>query len=661
MKPIITFYLLILLFSFTPLFGADKEEDAEVDHVKVIQPIVEKHCFSCHHDTKRSGGISIKAFFMGLEDQFEGRIVRGGKLWMHIMETVKTGEMPPAGEPNMTVEERETLLNSVNTILIRSLNANNPGRVVIRRLSHNEYQYSILNLVGVDYDAKSLFPADGSGGAGFDNFPNTLFLTPLKMERYYDAAEEILEEAYADPQKWRNMVPKSYKPNLFTRIYTWFLSLFTGKSYADAPVKAAEEVIIPFASKAFRRFLENKEKEAYLSLFQKVYEGTDGKNRFDIAVMETFKAVLISPNFLYRFEEEQPVNQPYALSNFELASRLSFFLWSTLPDSELFEVAYREDLQDPEILTKQVRRLLNDPKSKRFSESFASQWFGITKLKESSPVDPERFPEFTPSLRETMYQELVEYFHHVLTDSKNLLDLLDSDYTFLNEELAQHYGIQGVKGDELRKVTLTNRNRGGILGMGSVLTATSLPIRTSPVLRGQWVLEQILGTPAPPPPPDAGELSEEESGAENASIKDLLVLHRSKAECMSCHQKMDPIGFGLENFDPIGRWRDGYGDQPIIAWDTLSTGEIFKGPAELKQILISKNELFARNFSEKIFTYAIGRNVEFKDELYIKELVENLLENDFNTEKFIIALVNSYPFRYKVNDESAKFRILASN
>ncbi len=636
-------------------------EDPEVDLVKVIQPIVEKHCFSCHHDTNRSGGISIKAFFMGLEDQFEDRIVRGGKLWTHIMQTVQSGEMPPAGEPRLTLEEQENLISSVNTILTRSLNANNPGRVVIRRLSHNEYQYSILTLVGVDFDAKAKFPADGSGGAGFDNFPNTLFLTPLKMERYYEAAEDILDEAYADAQLWKDLVPKTYKASFFTRIYQWFLSLFTGKDFSDAHVKAAEDVILPFASKAFRRFLQPKEKEAYLSLFRKVYEGTENKERYDMAIMETFKAILISPNFLYRFEEEQPVDHPYPLSTFELASRLSFFLWSSLPDNELFDVAYREDLHDPAILSKQVKRMLDDPRSKRFTESFATQWFGITKLKDSSPVDPERFPEFTPSLRASMYQELVEYAHHVLTDSKNFLELIDSDYTFLNEELALHYGIKGVKGKAFQKVTLRDRNRGGVLGMGSVLTSTSLPLRTSPVLRGQWVLEQVLGTPAPPPPPDVDELSEEEAGADNASLRDLLVLHRSKTECMSCHQKMDPIGFGLENFDPIGRWRNGYGDEPIIAWDTLSTGEIFNGPAGLKKILVTKDDLFARNLAEKMFTYAIGRNVEFKDELYIQALVKNLLENDFDTEKFIVALVNSYPFRYKVNDNAEKFRILAKN
>jgi mono/diheme cytochrome c family protein len=659
MKYLMLIHTFFLFVALNPI-NARVVEEADIDHVAVLMPLAEKHCFSCHHDTKRSGGLSIKSYFMGIND-FESRIVRGGKVWTNIIQTVKSGEMPPAGEPHMTPEERDAFITSINSILLKSLSSNDPGRVVIRRLSHTEYEHSIYNLVGVKFDAKSRFPSDGSGGAGFDNFPNTLFVTPLKMERYYDAAEEILDLAYSDPATWIKIVPKPYKENLLRRILNWFVRIFSGKTHVDNHLIAAEEIIIPFTSNAFRRFLKPEEKQTYLSLFKEVYDGTEGKDKFNLAIKETLKAVLISPNFLYRYEEEQPVNHAYPLSNFELASRLSFFLWSTFPDKELFEVAYRDDLHDTRVLKKQVQRMLKDEKAKHFSESFATQWFGVSRFKEENTADPERYPEMTPSLRASMYQELVEFFHHVLTESKNFLELVDSDYTFLNEELANHYGIEGVSGEDFRKVALVNSPRGGILGMGSILTSTSLPIRTSPVLRGKWVLEEILGTPAPPPPPDAGDLPEEEAADANASIRDLLTIHRSKPACISCHQKMDPIGFGLENFDAIGRWRNGYGTDPIVAWDTLPTGEVFNGPFELKKILATKKELFARTISEKIFTYAIGRNVEFKDELYIQALVKNLIENNFNSEQFIIALASSYPFRYKVNDTAEKFKMLAKN
>jgi len=631
-------------------------QEPEQDPIKKIRPILEVHCFPCHHDTKRSAGISLKNIFMGINDT-KALIVRDGKVWMNVVKQVQEGHMPPRGEPRLTQAENDTLIKTINKILYASLSANNPGRVVMRRLSHSEYQYSIFSLVGVSYDAPEKFPADGSGGAGFDNFASTLFLTPLKMERYYEAAEEILDEAHANEGLWKKLVPESYKRSFWRRIGDWFSSIFTTVDPSKGAVEAATKVIEPFASRAYRRFLEPEEKDKLLSFFRLVYEGTNTKDRYDLAIKETMKAVLVSPNFLYRYEEELPVpiDHPYPLSNFELASRLSYFLWATLPDEELFQAAYRDDLQDPDVLIRQVKRMLKDPKAKNFAESFVTQWFGISRFRETNPLDPVRFPEMTPSLRDAMYREMVEYFYHVLTESRNFLDLIDSDYTFLNEDLAGHYGIAGVKGEKMRKVMLNDRNRGGVLSMGSVLATTSMPLRTSPVLRGKWVLEEILGTPPPPPPPDVGELPEEASTDPNASMRDLLVLHRANPTCANCHQKMDPIGFGFENFDPTGRWRTHYGNKPIIAWDTMPSGEIFSGPAELKQVLLAKEDDFARTLSEKMFIYATGRNVGFVDELFLQRLVKNLKENRFDTEKFIIELVTMEPFRFKVNDKGERF------
>ena len=629
----------------------------EQDPIKKIRPILEQHCFPCHHDTKRSAGISLKNIFMGINDT-KALMVRDGKVWMNVVKQIESGEMPPRGQSQLSAEEHETLVKTINEILFSSLGANNPGRVVMRRLSHSEYQYSVYSLLGVSYDAPAKFPADGSGGAGFDNFASTLFLTPLKMERYYEAAEDILDQAHADELLWRRLVPETYTKSVWRRFADWIKSLFTAVDHSAGAVEAASDVIVPFASRAYRRFLEPAETEKLMGLFRKVYEGSEDENRYDLAIKETLKAILLSPNFLYRYEEElpAPVDKPYPLSNFEIATRLSYFLWSTLPDKELFDAAYHTDLQDTEVLTAQVRRMLKDPKARNFAESFVTQWFGISRFRETNPLDPGRFPEMNESLRNSMYQEMVEYFYHVLTSSRDFRDLLNSDYTFLNEELAAHYGIEGVRGNEMRKVTVNDGIRGGVLGMGSVLASTSMPLRTSPVLRGKWVLEEILGTPPPPPPPDAGELPEEASTNKHASIRDLLVFHRSKPGCQSCHKKMDPIGFGLENFDPTGRWRDSYGDKPIIAWDTLPTGEVFRGPRELKKILASKEDEFARTLSEKMFIYAIGRNVGFVDELYVRRLVTNLKENNFDTEKFIIELVSLEPFRFKVNDKGERLK-----
>ncbi len=626
-------------------------QEPALDFVEDIRPVLDQHCFGCHNVGKVAGGINLERY------ESEGHMVEDGHIWLQAVKQLQSGQMPPDSEPPLSPEEKELLVKGINDILVKSLKENNPGRVVIRRLNHTEYHYTVLDLLGVDFDAAAYFPSDGSGGAGFDNYAQTLFVTPLKFERYYDAAEIILQQVYEQPELWRKLVPHSYQTSWWQRFLSWITHVFSNETADETPVTEAEAVIFPFASKAYRRFLKPAEKEAFRQLFRKVYAGATAANRFDAAILEIFRAILVSPHFLYRIEEEQPVDYPYPLSNFELASRLSYFLWSSLPDQALFEAAYRENLHDSLVLSREVRRMLQDPRAKRFSESFATQWFGVSRLKEDSPVDPERFPEFTPSLRQAMYQELVEYFHYTLTQSHHFLDLIDSDYTFLNEELARHYGIPDVIGDRMRKVTLQDRTRGGVLGMGSVLVSTSLPLRTSPVLRGKWVLEEILGTPPPPPPPDAGVLPEEQADKENAPLRDLLALHRASPDCMSCHQKMDPIGLGMENYDAIGRWREAYGEDPIIAWDTLASGEVFNGPVELKQILLTKEENFARILSEKIFTYAIGRSVEFVDEPTMQRMVKTLLENDFHTEQLILALVNSYPFRYKVNDFDQKLKL----
>lgn len=628
----------------------------EISSVKIIEPILKKNCFTCHQDTQLKGGIDLKTFFFGV-DSHESRMIKGGRVWMKVIEQVKAGHMPPQSRPPLSLADREALVDGINKILAKSLQADNPGRAVIRRLSHEEYHYSILSLVGVDFDAHAKFPSDGSGGAGFDNFSPTLFMTPLRMEQYYQAAEEIMDSAYAKPAVWNRLVSHPYEESFWAMIVHWCERNLLGRDDTGDAMAAAEEDVIPFASQAFRRFLTPDEKSKYLGLFKKVYEGSRDYNR---AIKETFKAVLVSPKFLFRYVEEQPIDFPYPLSSFELASRLSYFLWSGPPDKELFDVAYRDNLHDSLVLRNQVIRMLKDPKAKRFSESFATQWFGVTALKDASPIDPVRFPDFTNSIRADMYQEMVEYFHYVLTKSKNFLDLIDSDYDMLNEELAEYYGIPGVKGKEFRLVHLSDNTRGGVITMGSVLVSTSLPLRTSPVKRGQWVLEEILGTPAPPPPPNVPQLPDKAADP-NASLHDLLALHRSNPTCMTCHKKMDPIGFGLENFDPSGKWRDSYGTRSIISLDTLPTGEVFHGPSELKKILATKRELFARNLAEKMFTYAIGRSVEFTDEPYMRKLVQNLLDNNFNTESFITALVFSRPFRYAVNNKSAKYKLIAKN
>lgn len=614
-----------------------------------LRPLLDKHCFDCHNTGNPKGGVNLDNY------KEQERVVKDGQFWLKVLDQIKTRSMPPPTEPPLPEGEYEILVHGIDSVLQSSLRDHKPGHVVIRRLSHTEYQYTIYDLLGVEFDAKAYFPADASGGGGFDNQGGALFFTPLKFERYYDAADAIIGALRADEDKWNTIVPFAYKQTWWQRLANWMKSLFSDTyEEINAPEAAAEKIVMPVATKAYRRFLKEDEKDRLMGLFQSVYYASDtleNPHRFNDAIAQTLKAILVSPHFLYRAEEEPRVKGVYLLSNFELATRLSYFLWSSMPDQELFSLAYLGKLQDTLVLEAQVKRMLADPKARRFAESFATQWLGVSKLVENQQiVDPEHFPEFDMAIRKALYRETVEYFYYVLTDSRNMLELINSNYTFVNEELARYYGIPGVTGDGFRKVDVTERWRGGVLGMAGVLTTTSLPTRTSPVLRGKWVMEQLLGISPPPPPPEVAELPKDEGSHSAVGLRKLLERHRSDPACFSCHQKMDPLGLGLENFDAIGRWRESYGSVAIDPSGVLSDGQTFDGPVELKELLMQEKRRIARNFSSRILSYALGRSVLFTDEPALRQLEECLIQNNFDPQEFIATLVKSYPFRMKIND-----------
>jgi len=630
-------------------WGSALADDDPIQHRlyhERIKPVLQKHCFSCHNGADKKGGLNLQDVF------FVNEIIRNGATWAKVTESIASGEMPPRNKPRLSEEEKQAVIEGINGFLAEALQEPDPGLVTIRRLSNREYRYSVLDLLGVDFDARSFFPADGSGGEGFDNHARVLFITPLSFERYYEAAQLIVDRAYEDPAVWRRIVPRPYKRGFGEQIAIWWHRFWHGEDISmRGPVRAAEEILLPLAARAYRRFPEHAELEKLTDIFSKVYVSLEGEpERFDRSIKESLKVILISPNFLYRHEVDLPLEKPYPISGFELASRLAYFLWSSVPDDELLNLAYRGDLHDEKVLSEQVRRMLADPRSRRFSESFATQWLGVSTLLDVHEVDSTRYPELTPELRRAMYEETVTFFHYVLTERQSFLDLLDSDYVFLNEALAKHYGIGKVEGDDFVKVSLSDRRRGGVLGLGSVLTSTSLATRTSPVLRGKWVLEQILGTPAPPPPPDVPDLEAARQANSELDFRAVLELHRSKPACNSCHQKMDPIGLGLENFDAIGRWREGYGEQPIDASGVLVDGTAFEGPSELKLILLQEKALFARNLTRKVLSFALGRNIRFQDKPTVDHLTEHLLEHDFHTVDFITEVVTSFPFRYRKSD-----------
>jgi hypothetical protein len=418
--------------------------------------------------------------------------------------------------------------------------------------------------------------------------------------------------------------------------------VFCTPGYGDqARIDCAREVIARFAERAFRRPVLAAEVERILQIFRRAHERGESYER---GIQLALATVLASPQFLFLVEPEKDrANRP--LTEFELASRLSYFLWSSMPDDDLFREARAGTLLVN--LRRQVIRMLDDPRSAAFVENFAGQWLQLRKLA-GAARDKDLFPGFDDALREAMRKETEEYFAFILRGDRSVLELLDSDYSFLNERLARHYEIGGVAGNQFRKVALADRRRGGVLTQASILTLTSNPNRTSPVKRGQWVLQQMLGTPPPPPPPDVPKLDESQQAADAGSLRDRMEAHRTKPECASCHQQMDPLGFALENYDAVGRFRTMDGGFRIDPSGELIGGRRFADVTELKLLLKSTaQKKFARCLIENVLTYSLGRGLQAYDYCTVEDIRKQLVASDYRIRSIIFGIVESKAFQYR--------------
>jgi len=405
----------------------------------------------------------------------------------------------------------------------------------------------------------------------------------------------------------------------------------------------AKDVLTGLVGRAYRRPPMPGEVEKLTGLVDTVMR--DG-GRFEEGIQFALQAVLVSPHFLFRWEmESEPVPEggSRALNAYEIASRLSYFLWSSMPDDNLLALAKSGDLNRPEVRAREVVRMLNDPRSAALVQSFGGQWLQIRNLDQVEP-DATIFPNWDAGLRDAMRRETELFLESVMREDRPIFDWVDADYTFLNARLAAHYGVPGVEGDAFRRVSLpSGSGRGGVLTMGSVLTITSVPTRTAPVLRGKWILEQILGTPPPPPPPNVPPIEEGAEAAKNATLRQRLELHRSKPECMTCHQKMDPLGFALENFDGIGKWRTSDGPNPIDNSAELPGGRKFVGADGLKKV-IREHRDYPRAVATKLLTYALGRGIEASDRRAVQGIVEGMAKNDFKFSSLLLGIIESEPF-----------------
>jgi len=413
-------------------------------------------------------------------------------------------------------------------------------------------------------------------------------------------------------------------------------------------VPCAEEILSTLARRAYRRPVE----VADIDTLMEFYEVGRAEGSFDGGVQFALERLLADPDFLYRVERD-PVDLPsdsnYVLSDIELASRLSFFLWSSIPDDELLATAERGLLSDLDVLDGQVRRMMADSRSQAMVDNFVGQWLHVRNMRGVYP-DPNIFPQFDENLREAFQYETELFIGNQLRRDASLLEMLSADYTYVNQRLAEHYGIPNVYGNRFRRVTLTDAERGGLLGHGSVMTVTSYPNRTSPVLRGKWVLENLLGTPPPEPPPNIPALEEERDG-KPVSLRDAMAQHRENPACSVCHAPMDPIGFSLQNYDAIGRWRDlNEGGTPVDASGVLPDGAKFEGRAGLRDLLLDRPNDFVGTVTEKLLTYALGRGTEYYDMPTVRKIVRDAASDDYHWSSIILGIVKSTAFQMRRSD-----------
>jgi mono/diheme cytochrome c family protein len=426
------------------------------------------------------------------------------------------------------------------------------------------------------------------------------------------------------PPTFRRVIPREHTP--------------------DDKMLLARESLNALSARAFRRPSRASEVDRLLKLVE--LSQTEGEN-FNASMALALQAILVSPHFLFRVELDPQPNEPKAvrtLNDYELATRLSYFLWSSMPDDELFAQARLGTLRQADNLEKQVRRMLADSKAQALVENFAGQWLQLRNLRTAAP-DKAEYPTFDEPLRAAMQRETELFFDAILREDRSVLEFLDADYTFVNGRLARHYGMTGIDGDTFRRVPLDRERRGGVLGHASVLTVTSNPTRTSPVKRGKWVLENLLGAAPPPPPPDVPPLVEQPTAAATGSLRERMVQHRAKADCAICHNRMDPLGFGLENYDGIGAWRTAEGKFPIDASGVLPNGQSFSGPRELKAVLVARQDEFVRCLAEKMLTYGLGRGVEYSDKCTVADIAKTMRANDYKFSSMIVAIVESDAFQ----------------
>jgi mono/diheme cytochrome c family protein len=688
----------LLLAAAGGCFGADPAQE----FAQSIKPVLVQNCGACH--TRGSVSFLTK----GIETD------RG--LWRSVAAQLRNRTMPPV-DSKLSETDRLRVAQWIDGRLKATACSagDNAGASPIRRLNRREYRNTIRDLIGVDLDLASLFPADGTGGAGFDTNGDTLYIQPLLMERYLQAAQQILDRSivtpklvrtgsgtqavaiYADgtytvrgavpagtkvqvdgadagalaPLRGRNANMSAAQVKLDRGTHeialpgAWTLEeqrtdpspekralhyRLLGSEPGEEPLdgrKTARRVLASFLPKAYRRPVQATEIDRLLSMYDRAAERGDP---YEERVKLALKAALVSPDFLFRMERRHTAPGIHPVGPYELASRLSYFLWSTMPDETLLTLAREGRLQDPKVLAEQVERMLDDPRARTFTATFIGQWLGTQEIGgRFMPLLTEIQSFYNADIANDLKLQPVLLFDRIVGENRNLLELLNSDYAYLSERLVKYYGMEGqvkMTGSGMQAVKLPDERRAGLLGMAGILGMTSHFEQTSPVLRGAWVLDTLLGTPVPPPPPDVPPLEAGNPAAAKLSTRERVLQHRDNAACAACHRLMDPIGFGLENFDWMGRWRDTERDgKAVDASGELPSGEKFNGVSELRKVLLDHKDDFVRQAAGKALGYALGRSLQDGDSCTVQRIVDRLAADGYRARTLLREIVTSLPFR----------------
>jgi len=612
-----------VLFFTGRTFAADQVQSSPYSLGQSTQ-FLKTYCAGCHSGKSPAGN------FQAIDLQSESSFHDKPNTWTKVIFRVRNCEMPPKGIPGPSMDEREAFSTwAQSSLQVEACAAGIfPGPGPIRRLSRAQYGATIRDLLNLHVDAGSALPIDGAGGEGFDNAAETLFISPIHAEKYLEAAKLALNSAAKDPRSRARFIIAEPGPGV-------------------SKESAARSILQEFLPRAFRRPVQSDEVASYMQLFREASRRGDS---FDEAILFALRAVLMAPQFLFRSETPNLSSEMRPLDDYALASRLSYFLWNSMPDSLLMALAEKGKLKDPAILKVQVARMLRNTKSFDFAQSFVEQWLRTRDLGKSIEPDTGLFPAWKDAeLQGDIRYQPILFFREILASDLSVLNLLDSDFTIATKKLQKLYGlsVKQFKDSQPTRIDLPpGSNRGGLLGMSAVLAVSSHPQRTSPVLRGKWLLEAILGTPPPPPPPNVPPL-EEGAAVASQTVRERLAQHRANPVCATCHARIDPMGFALENYDVMGKWRTDEAGKPIDAKGELPDGTSFNGPAELKAVLLERKDVFLRNLTNKLLGYALGRGLTLQDSCTVDAIVAEVKRNDYKADALINAIALSIPFRFQ--------------